>query len=124
MVSDAKEKGYCETLFGRRRPVPELKSTNFNQRSFGERVAMNSPIQGTAADIIKYAMINVYDALKAEGLKSKLILQIHDELLVEVRQDEVDEVREILTREMQNACELAVKLEIDLHTGTDWYEAK
>ena len=124
MVSDAKEKGYCETLFGRRRPVPELKSTNFNQRSFGERVAMNSPIQGTAADIIKYAMINVYDALKAEELKSKLILQIHDELLVEVRQDEVDEVREILTREMQNACELAVKLEIDLHTGMDWYEAK
>lgn len=124
MVSDAKEKGYCETLFGRRRPVPELKSTNFNQRSFGERVAMNSPIQGTAADIIKYAMINVYDALKAKRLKSKLILQIHDELLVEVRQDEIDEVREILTREMQNACELAVKLEIDLHTGMDWYEAK
>lgn len=124
MVSDAKEKGYCETLFGRRRPVPELKSTNFNQRSFGERVAMNSPIQGTAADIIKYAMINVYDALKAKGLKSKLILQIHDELLIEVREGETDEVREILSHEMQNVCDLAVKLEIDLHTGTDWYEAK
>lgn len=124
MVSDAKEKGYCETLFGRRRPVPELKSTNFNQRSFGERVAMNSPIQGTAADIIKYAMINVYDALKAKGLKSKLILQIHDELLIEVREGETEEVREILSREMQNVCDLAVKLEIDLHTGTDWYEAK
>ena len=124
MVSDAKEKGYCETLFGRRRPVPELKSTNFNQRSFGERVAMNSPIQGTAADIIKYAMINVYDALKLKGLKSKLILQIHDELLIEVREGETDEVRKILSQEMQNVCDLAVKLEIDLHTGTDWYEAK
>lgn len=124
MVEDAKDKGYCETMFGRRRPVPELKSTNFNQRSFGERVAMNSPIQGTAADIIKYAMVHVYDALKAKGLKSKLILQIHDELLIETRNDEVEEVHEVLSHEMQNACELAVKLEIDLHTGADWYEAK
>jgi DNA polymerase-1 len=123
-VTDAKEKGYCETMFGRRRPVPELKSSNFMQRSFGERVAMNSPIQGTAADIIKYAMVNVYDALKAKGLKSKLILQIHDELLIETRDDEVEQVREILSYEMQNACDLAVKLEIDLHTGNDWYEAK
>ncbi|MDE6621468.1 MAG: DNA polymerase I [Lachnospiraceae bacterium] len=124
MVDDARETGYCETMFGRRRPVPELKSSNFNQRSFGERVAMNSPIQGTAADIIKYAMVHVYDALKAKGLKSKLILQIHDELLIETRSDEVEEVRTVLSQEMQNACELAVKLEIDLHTGTDWYEAK
>lgn len=124
LVADAKEKGYCETMFGRRRPVPELKSSNFMQRSFGERVAMNSPIQGTAADIIKIAMINVYDALKAKGLKSKLILQIHDELLIETRQEEVEAVREVLTNEMQNACSLAVKLETDLHTGTDWYEAK
>ena len=124
MVEDAKDNGYCETMFGRRRPVPELKSSNFNQRSFGERVAMNSPIQGTAADIIKYAMVHVYDALKAKRLKSKLILQIHDELLIETRNDEIEEVRKVLTHEMQNACELAVKLEIDLHTGTDWYEAK
>ena len=123
-VEDAREKGYCETLFGRRRPVPELKSSNFNQRSFGERVAMNSPIQGTAADIIKYAMLHVYDALKSKGLKSKLILQIHDELLIETRNDEVEEVREVLSREMQNACKLAVNLEIDLHTGSDWYDAK
>lgn len=123
-VEDAKDKGYCETMYGRRRPVPELKSTNFNQRSFGERVAMNSPIQGTAADIIKYAMVHVYDALKAKGLRSKLILQIHDELLIETRKDEVEEVRNVLSHEMQNACELAVRLEIDLHTGTDWYEAK
>ena len=124
LVTDAKEKGYCETMFGRRRPVPELKSSNFMQRSFGERVAMNSPIQGTAADIIKIAMLNVYDALKQKELKSKLILQIHDELLIETRQDEVETVRTILTNEMQNACSLAVKLETDLHTGTDWYEAK
>ena len=124
LVDDAKEKGYCETMFGRRRPVPELKSTNFNQRSFGERVAMNSPIQGTAADIIKYAMVHVYDALKEKGLQSKLILQIHDELLIETRKNEVEEVQAVLSQEMQNACELAVKLEIDLHIGTDWYEAK
>lgn len=124
LVSDAKEKGYCETMFGRRRPVPELKSSNFMQRSFGERVAMNSPIQGTAADIIKIAMVNVYDALRKKELKSKLILQIHDELLIETRQDEVEAVRTVLTEEMQNACSLAVKLETDLHTGSDWYEAK
>lgn len=124
LVADAKEKGYCETMFGRRRPVPELKSSNFMQRSFGERVAMNSPIQGTAADIIKIAMLNVYDALREKRLKSKLILQIHDELLIETRLDEIETVREVLTDEMQNACRLAVKLETDLHTGTDWYEAK
>lgn len=124
LVSDAKEKGYCETMFGRRRPVPELKSSNFMQRSFGERVAMNSPIQGTAADIIKIAMVNVYDALRKKDLKSKLILQIHDELLIETRQEEVETVRTVLTEEMQNACSLAVKLGTDLHTGTDWYEAK
>ncbi len=124
LVSDAKAKGYSESMFGRRRPIPELKSSNYMQRSFGERVAMNSPIQGSAADIIKFAMVNVYDALKKNGLKSKLILQIHDELLIEVREGEVEQVRKILSDEMQNVCELAVKLEIDLHTGTDWYEAK
>ena len=123
-VSDAKQKGYSTTLFGRRRPIPELKASNFMQRSFGERIAMNSPIQGTAADIIKYAMVNVYDALKESGLRSKLILQIHDELLIETREDEVEQVRQILSREMQNVCDLDVRLEIDLHTGTDWYEAK
>ena len=124
LVSDAKEKGYCESMFGRRRPVPELKSSNFMTRSFGERVAMNSPIQGTAADIIKIAMLHVYDALKAAGLQSKLILQIHDELLIETRENETEEVRRILSEEMKNACHLAVELEIDLHTGSDWYEAK
>lgn len=124
LVEAAKQKGYCETMFGRRRPVPELKASNFMTRSFGERVAMNSPIQGTAADIIKLAMLHVYDALKAAGLQSKLILQIHDELLIETRENEVEEVRRILSDEMRNACQLAVALEIDLHTGTDWYEAK
>ena len=123
-VADAKKNGYSESLFGRRRPIPELSSSNFMQRSFGERVAMNSPIQGTAADIIKYAMLNVYNALKKAKLKSKLILQIHDELLIETRKDEIEQVQKILSEEMQNACELAVKLEIDLHTGSDWYEAK
>ena len=124
LVSDAKEKGYAVTMFGRRRPVPELSSSNFMQRSFGERIAMNSPIQGTAADIIKIAMLHVWQRLKEEKLKSKLILQVHDELLIEVLPEEEDRVREILTNEMQAAAELAVTLEIDLHTGKNWYEAK
>ncbi len=123
-VADAKEKGYVTTLFGRRRPVPELSSSNFMQRSFGERVAMNSPIQGTAADIIKIAMINVYRRLKKEGLKSKLILQVHDELLVETALEEAEQVRTILEEEMSRAAALSVHLEIDLHEGNDWYEAK
>jgi DNA-directed DNA polymerase len=124
LVADAKEKGYTETMFGRRRPIPELSSSNFMQRSFGERVAMNAPIQGTAADIIKIAMIKVWKALKEEGLKSRLILQVHDELLVETAQEEEARVREILTENMKSAADLAVTLEIDLHTGNNWYEAK
>ena len=124
LVADAKEKGYTETMFGRRRPIPELSSSNFMQRSFGERVAMNAPIQGTAADIIKIAMIKVWKALKDEGLKSRLILQVHDELLIETEQDEEARVRKILTENMKSAADLAVTLEIDLHTGSNWYEAK
>ena len=123
-VSDAKEKGYVTTLFGRRRPVPELSSSNFMQRSFGERVAMNSPIQGTAADVIKIAMIRVHQRLKKEGLKSRLILQVHDELLIETRQEEAVQVRRILEEEMSHVAEFSVGLEIDLHEGNDWYEAK
>ena len=123
-VDDAKENGYVTTMYGRRRPSPELSSGNFMQRSFGERVAMNSPIQGTAADIMKIAMIRVWERLHAEGLQSRLILQVHDELLIETLVSEEEQVRRILTEEMQNASELAVKLEIDLHTGYDWYEAK
>ena len=124
LVASAKENGYAKTMFGRRRPVPELKSSNFMQRSFGERVAMNSPIQGTAADIIKIAMVRVHDRLKEEGLASRLILQVHDELLIEAKEEEADRVEEILRQEMQQAAELKVPLEIDLHRGANWYEAK
>ena len=123
-VSDARKYGYVTTLYGRRRPVPELKSSNFMQRSFGERVAMNSPIQGTAADIIKIAMIAVHDRLIRENLRSRLILQIHDELLVETAEDEVEQVQQILREEMMGAADLKVALEIDMHTGNSWYEAK
>lgn len=124
MVADAKETGKAASMYGRIRPVPELKSSNFMQRSFGERVAMNSPIQGTAADIIKIAMNRVHDRLSAQGLKSRLILQVHDELLVETAKDEQAQVSKILEEEMQHAAELAVALEIDMHAGTNWYEAK
>ncbi|MCR5389795.1 MAG: DNA polymerase I [Lachnospiraceae bacterium] len=120
----AKENGYSVTMFGRRRPIPELKSSNFMQRAFGERVAMNAPIQGTAADVIKIAMIRVYDRLVKEGLKSRLILQIHDELLIETSSDEESKVLVILREEMENAADLPVKLIADAHTGKDWYEAK
>lgn len=124
LVEQAKRDGYVTTMFGRRRPVPEISSSNFMQRSFGERVAMNSPIQGTAADIIKIAMIRVHDRLKAEGLRSKLVLQVHDELLIEADRKEETQVARILEEEMKNAACLAVPLEIDMHTGSDWYEAK
>lgn len=124
MVKEAKETGKAVSMFGRIRPVPELKSSNFMQRSFGERVAMNSPIQGTAADIIKIAMNRVHDALLEQGLRSRLILQVHDELLVETYQEETQQVAEILEREMHHAADLAVALEIDMHEGADWYEAK
>lgn len=123
-IADAREKGYAVTMYGRRRPVPELSSSNFMQRSFGERVAMNSPIQGTAADIIKIAMIRVHRRLSREGLRSKLILQVHDELLIETVCQEQEQVKRILEEEMVHAAELSVKLEVDLHTGADWYEAK
>lgn len=124
LVSGAREKGYVTTMYGRRRPIPELKSSNYVQRSFGERVAMNSPIQGTAADIIKIAMIRVHDRLKEEGLKSRLILQVHDELLIEACREEVEQVERILKEEMQQAAKLKVSLEIDMHRGENWYEAK
>lgn len=124
MVKEAKENGKVVSMFGRIRPVPELKSSNYMQRSFGERVAMNSPIQGTAADIIKIAMNRVHDRLLAEGLKSRLILQVHDELLVETVQEEIGPVSDILKEEMHHAADLAVALEIDMHSGTNWYEAK
>ncbi len=123
-VAKAKRDGYVTTMFGRKRPVPELSSSNFMQRSFGERIAMNSPIQGTAADIIKIAMIRVNRALRQGNLKSRLILQVHDELLIETALDEVEEVSAILEREMKGAADLLVPLEVDMHTGENWYEAK
>lgn len=123
-VAHAKENGYVKTLFGRRRPVPELASSNFMQRSFGERVAMNAPIQGTAADIMKIAMIGVNKRLKEQKMKSRLVLQVHDELLIETHHTEIDKVKEILREEMEQAAVLAVPLEIDMHTGNNWYEAK
>lgn len=124
LVEGAKENGYITTMFKRRRPIPELKSSNFMQRQFGTRVAMNAPIQGTAADIMKIAMINVYKRLKDEGLKSKLIVQVHDELLIETFVPEKERVYKILEDEMENACHLLVRMEIDIHSGKSWYEAK
>ena len=124
LVDNARKDGYSITLYGRRRPVPELASSNFMQRQFGERIAMNSPLQGTAADIIKIAMINVYKRLGQSNLKSKLILQIHDELLIETAPGEEDEVKRILSEEMEGAAKLRVPLEIDIHSGNNWYEAK
>ncbi len=123
-VAEAKEKGYSVTMYGRRRPIPELKNSNYMMRQFGERVAMNSPIQGTAADIMKIAMIRVYEALLREKIDGKVLVQVHDELLLEVRADEAERASALLKNEMENAASLAVKLEVDVHSGSDWYEAK
>ena len=120
LVSSAKKEGYAITMYGRRRPVPELSSSNFMQRSFGERVAMNSPIQGSAADIMKIAMIRVWERLEREKLQSRLILQIHDELLIETAPGEEETVRRILEEEMEHAADLSVRLETDVHSGADW----
>ena len=122
-VSGAKEHGYVTTLFGRRRPVPELSSSNFMQRSFGERVAMNSPIQGTAADIIKIAMIRVNERLRAENFRSRLILQVHDELLVEATEEEAEAVKQVVFEEMTHAVQMKVAMEVDLNCGSNWFEA-
>lgn len=124
LVEQGKSQGYVTSMFGRRRPIPELKSSNFMQRSFGERVAMNSPIQGTAADIIKIAMNRVQRRLTEQKLKSRLILQVHDELLIEAHCDEIEQVKIILEEEMKAAAHLDVSLEVDMHTGSSWYEAK
>ena len=122
-VSDAKENGYAKTLFGRIRPIPELSSSNFMQRSFGERIAMNSPIQGTAADIMKIAMVSVDKKLKDNNLKSKIVLQVHDELLLEVYKDEEQAVSKIVEESMVTAANMAVKLEINIAKGPNWLEA-
>ncbi len=122
-VADAKEKGYSVTMFGRRRPIPELKAGNFMQRQFGERVAMNAPIQGTAADIMKIAMIQVARELKEKELKSRIVLQVHDELLIEAYEDEVEVVKELLVRNMSEAADLHVPLEVGVEVGANWDEA-
>ena len=124
LVEEGKTIGQVSTLYNRIRPIPELKSSNFMTRQFGERVAMNSPIQGTAADIIKIAMIHVRETLKERGLRSRLILQIHDELLIETAVDELSEVQKILEEEMVHAAELAVPLYVDMHTGENLYDTK
>ena len=124
LVAQGKEAGAVKTMYGRIRPIPELSSSNFMQRQFGERIAMNSPIQGTAADIIKIAMVHVHDRLQKEGLQSSLLLQVHDELLIEAKQEEVEQVEQILQEEMEHAATLAVPLTIDMHTGYTWYDAK
>ena len=122
LVLEAEDKGYVSTIFGRRRPIPELKSSNFMQRNFGKRVAMNSPIQGTAADIIKIAMNRVNQELKNRKLESRLILQVHDELLIEAKVEELEEVKDILVTEMKNATKLRVPLELGVSIGENWYE--
>lgn len=124
LVKDAKELGYSVTEFGRRRPIPELASSNFMQRSFGERVAMNSPIQGTAADIIKIAMINVEKSLEENNMKTRIVLQVHDELLLEAPVDEIEKASAILNEEMVNAVKLSVNMVATVEQGNDWYEAK
>ena len=124
IIEESKEKGYIETLYGRRRYIPELASKNYMVRKFGERAAMNTPIQGTAADIMKIAMINVYKDLKNNNMKAKIILQIHDELLIETPNDELEKVKEILISNMQNVIKLSVPLNAELEVGKTWYDAK
>ena len=124
IVEHAKEKGYVETEFGRRRYIPELSSNNYMVRQFGQRAAMNTPIQGTAADIMKIAMIKVYKELKNRKLKSKIVLQIHDELLIETELEEKEEVYKILKESMENAANLSVPLKVEISEGKSWYQAK
>ena len=124
MIKEATEQGYVSTIFHRRRAMPELQSGNFVQRSFGERVAMNMPIQGSAADIIKIAMVKVHRALKEGGFRSRLILQVHDELLIETALEEKEAVAKILKENMEQAVALSVPLDVDVHEGQNWLDAK
>ena len=124
VVAKAKERGYVETLFHRRRELPEIRSSNFNMRSFGERVALNMPIQGTAADIMKLAMLRVYDRLRRENLRARLIMQVHDELIVECPEAERETVEKLLRQEMEQVAALAVPLTAEAHSGKNWLDAK
>lgn len=123
-VDFARKNGYVTTLLGRKRVINEIKSSNYNIRSFGERAAMNMPLQGSSADIIKIAMLRIFERMKKEGLRSKLILQVHDELVIDAYEDEADRVGELLRFEMENAVQLNVPLVAEVHRGKNWYEAK
>lgn len=124
VVKKARQEGYVQTLMGRRRWLPELQSSNYNLRSFGERVALNMPIQGTAADIIKKAMIRVRDQMKEEKMEARLVLQVHDELIVECPEEEAEKVMRIVKEEMEKAQRLSVSLKADVSVGKSWAEAK
>jgi DNA polymerase-1 len=124
ITESAKEKGYVETLYNRRRYIPELKSNNFMVRQFGARAAMNTPIQGTAADIMKIAMINVYKELKNRGLQAKIVLQVHDEMMIEAPISEVEVVKEIVKEQMQSAATLDVPLVAQISEASNWYDCK
>ena len=123
-IEKCKENGYVVTLLNRRRYIPEINHKNFNLRSFAERTAMNTPIQGTAADIIKIAMIDVYHELKKNNLKSKLILQVHDELIIDTHKDEIEKVKEIIVECMEGAMHISVPLHVDMSTAKSWYDSK
>lgn len=124
VVAQAEQDGYVQTMMHRRRPLPELKSSNFNLREFGKRVALNMPVQGSAADIMKLAMVRVHDRLKREGLRARLLMQVHDELIAECPAEEQAQVKRILTEEMEHAAVLSVPLTVDAHCGKNWLEAK
>ena len=124
VINEAKSKGYIDTIFGRRRYIPEINSNNYMVRKFGERIAMNTGVQGTAADIMKIAMINVYKKLKEEKMESKIVLQIHDELLVESPLSEKERVKEILVEQMENVAKLKVPLKVEAEEGKNWLAAK
>ena len=123
-VEQARERGYVETVLGRRRYLPQIRSHNFNERSFAERTAMNTPIQGTAADMIKLAMVNIHRRLRQEPWESKMLLQVHDELIFEGPKAELTALSEMVRREMEEAVPLSVPLKVDLHAGDTWYDAK
>jgi DNA polymerase-1 len=124
MVAFAREHGYVQTIFGRRRYIPELRERNFNIRAFGERTAANSPIQGSAADLIKIAMIRIDEVLRTQSLQSKMLLQVHDELVFEVVPDELDEIKKVVKHQMEHAAELSVPLMVDIGVGKNWVETK
>ena len=124
IIEKAKEDGYVQTLFSRRRYIPELKSNNYMVRQFGSRIAMNTPIQGTAADIMKIAMKNVYKKLKEENLKSKIVLQVHDEMILEVEENEIEKVKDIMKTQMESAISLKVPLTVEVSETDNWYDCK